>query len=131
MMLRQKLHFQEQFIRKYGIHVNNVRDADQMKECVDILDRLIEDDYHSTAFAEHDERWGKAELNWFDIDDDPEHGTDLVELKITHPKVKTDEDNEQERNDFRKACEREDYLRQSDLRLLFENMRQNIQGWWD
>lgn len=129
MILRHKLNLQQQFIREHGIHENNVQDADEIKECVDILDRLIEDDYHSVAFEAHDKRWGAAELNWEELEDDPE--SDLVQLKITHPKVKTDKDHDMERKAFRLACEREDYLRKSDLKLLFGIMRDKIQGWWD
>lgn len=128
MILRHKLNLQQQFIREHGVHVNNVQDADEIKECVELLDNLIEDDYHSKAFEAHDKRWGAAEMNWVDAS---EHGDDMVQLKITHPKVVTDEDHANERVDFLEACEREDYLRKSDLRLLFDIMRKKIQGWWD
>lgn len=129
--MRHKLHLQEQFIREHGIHVNNIQDADQIKECVDILDRLIEDDYHSKAFVDHDKRWGKAVLNWLDYKEKDGKENDLFELKITHPKVKTEKDLDMERKDFRLACEKEDQLRRRDMRNLFLNMYRNIQGWWD
>lgn len=128
MMLKAKLNFQEQYIRKHGIHVHNVRDADEIKVCIDALNRLIEDDYHSEAFQEHDDRWGKAEMDWLDAEDE---GEGMVELKITYPKVKTEKDIDMEKNAFRLACTHEEYLRRKDMRTLFLNMYKNIQGWWD
>jgi hypothetical protein len=130
MMLRAKLNFQEQYIRKHGIHVHNVRDADEIKVCIDALNRLIEDDYHTEAFAEHKERWGEATMNWIDAEDEGDM-TDLVELKIRYPNVKTKEDVIQEKKTFKLACTKEDYLRKKDMRTLFLNMYKNIQGWWD
>ncbi|GAG87616.1 unnamed protein product, partial [marine sediment metagenome] len=99
-----------------------------IKVCIDALNRLIEDDYHSEAFQEHDDRWGKAEMDWLDAEDE---GEGMVELKITYPKVKTEKDIDMEKNAFRLACTREEYLRRKDMRTLFLNMYKNIQGWWD
>jgi len=132
MILRQKLHFQEQFIRKDGIHVHNERDADEIKACVILLDRLIEDDYHSNAFKGHDKCWGPAEFEWEDVSPEEVEGrVGMKKLNIIHPKVKTEQDHENERDDFLKACETEDQLRKKDMRNLFLNMYRNIQGWWD
>lgn len=131
MMLRQKLIFQEKFIRAHGIHVNNKQDADQIQECIDCLDRLIEDDYHSEAFEQHDKRWGESEMNWKDVEEGKYKEKGMVQLNITYPNVKTARDLEIEREDFKKSCQTEDDLRQTDLKDLFNNMRCNIQGWWD
>jgi hypothetical protein len=132
MILRQKLHFQEQYIREHGIHVHNVRDADEIKICVDCLDRLIEDDYHSEAFKKHNKRWGEPEFKWEDVPPEKVEGrVGMTKLNITHPLVDTVQDHENEREDFRDACETEDQLRKKDMRNLFLNMYRNIQGWWD
>jgi len=132
MILRQKLRFQEQYIREHGIHVHNVRDADEIKVCLDCLDRLIEDDYHSEAFEKHDKRWGKAELEWEDVSPEEVEGrVGMTKLNITHPNVKTEEDHEKERLDFLQSCESEDSLRKKDMLTLFDTMYQKIQGWWD
>ena len=127
-MLRQKLHFTEQFIRKHGIHVNNIEDADEIKTCVDILDRLINDVHHDEAFKRHYEIFGRPDFKWNDVDDEEE---DLVQLEIDYPNVKTEEDKRQERINFRDACQEEVYLREYDLAKLFKYMNEYIQGWWD
>jgi hypothetical protein len=126
-MLRQKLHFTEQFTRKHGIHVNNISDADRMKECIDLLDSLMNDDYHEIAFTDHLKRFGQPQMIWEDIEGEK----DLVELKIEYPKVKTPGDKAFQKAIFRQACKTEALLREADLDQLFKLMRNHIQEWWD
>ena len=126
-IFRHKLHLTEQFIRHHGIHINNIDDANKIKICVNLLDRLIEDEYHETAFKRHVEKWGPPDLNWNDSKDYPK----MCELSITHPNVKTDKDKKAERKDFSNSCKNESALREQDLDMLFKNMRKHIQTWWD
>jgi hypothetical protein len=126
-VFRHKLHLTEQFIRSHGVHTNNIADADKIKVCVNLLDRLIKDEYHESAFKHHEEKWGIADFNWHDSE---EH-KGMSELSITHPNVETDEDKKVERKDFKNACKHEAALREQDLDLLFKNMRKHIQSWWD
>ena len=126
-VLRHKLHLTEKQIREYGHHVHNERDADNIKVCVNLLDRLITDEYYEMAFKRHEEKWGEAEFRFEDVEDNPE----LQSLHIDHPNVRTKEDEEQERKEFRRASEHEAKLREQDLDMLFTNMRKYIQTWWD
>ena len=133
-MLRQKLHFTEQFIRHHGVHVNNVEDADEIKTCVDILDRLINDVHHDEAFKKHHEIFGVPDLDWKEADGDIDKflkDDEYVQLHINYPKVKSTEDERQEKIGFNDACREETYLREYDLAKLFETMKEHIQGWWD
>ena len=125
-LLHKKLSLMEENIRKYGIHVNAEQDADKIKICVNILKRLIDDKYHEIAHSNHKKKWGESKMNFIDTDD-PE----LSELKITYDSVKTDKDKEQQRKDFRRACEKEQELREQDLDMLFTLLRKHIQTWWD
>lgn len=125
--LRHKLNLTEQFIRHHGIHVNNIADADKIKKCVILLDRLMKDEYHENAFKRHDEKWGGAELDWKDLEDD----SNRSELIITHPNVKTEKDKIKERKDFKLSIKKEQHLREQDLDLLFTLLRKHIQTWWD
>jgi len=127
MMLRNKLKNQEQYIRKYGIHLYAERDADNMKVCILLLDRLIEDNYHVMAFKRHDEKWGEANMTWPDYDAKPGYSI----LKIDRPNVNTEKEKAQERKEFRTCSKHEGYLIQQDLDLLFKTMRKHIQAWWD
>ncbi len=119
-ILRQKLHFTEQTIRRYGHHENDIKDADRIKRCVDILDRLIEDAHYDEVFEEHCKKWGHPEFSWKED-----------KLYIKYPNVKTRLDDESEQIDFRKASNKEESSRQADIDELFEIMRKHIQEWWD
>ena len=44
-ILRKKLSLMEEGFRKHGHSVNSEKDADNIKKCVLLLDRLINDDY--------------------------------------------------------------------------------------
>ena len=126
-VLRHKLHLTEQLIRHHGHHVHRKRDADQIKVCINLLDRLIEDEYFEMAFKKHYEKWGHPDLSWRDSE---EHKGMCV-LNIDYPNVKTDEDKNAEKKDFKFASTHEAKQREQDLDLLFKLMRKHIQGWWD
>jgi len=124
-ILRHKLRLMEIQIREYGHHTNSDRDADNIKVCVNLLDRLIADEYHEMAFKDHDRKWGEPDFRWEKYKDD----SDLVELHIDRDKVTNEK--EQERKEFRRASTHEANLREQDLDMLFKNIRKYIQTWWD
>ena len=126
-VLRHKLHLTERLIRHHGHHLYHLKDADKIKICVNLLDRLINDEYHEMAFKNHEKKWGEMQLNFKDAADYP----GMHEAVITHPNVKTDEDKKAERKEFRRCSKHEADLREKDLDLLFKMMRKHIQSWWD
>jgi len=126
-ILRKKLQLMEHQIRTFGHHTRNIEDADNIKICVNLLTRLIEDDYHEMAFKKHDEKWGDIELKTKPLEDNP----DLYSVDFHRDGIKTEKDKEQERKEFQRACKHEANLREQDLDMLFKNMRKYIQTWWD
>jgi len=126
-MLHKKLSLMEYSIRNHGHHTNRGKDADKIKKCVLLLQRLMDDEYHETAFKRHYEKWGEPELNWKETEGDSR----LVECLITHAGVKTQEDKKLERKQFKTAAEMENHLRQQDIDMLFDLMKKHIQTWWD
>ena len=126
-ILRHKLYLTQKHIRNHDIHVHAERDADRMKLCVLLLDRLIKDDYHEMAFKNHDKKWGDIELKTKPTKENP----DLYSVDFHRDNIKTPEDREQERKEFNNAYEHEQYLIQQDLDLLFNTMRKHIREWWD
>ena len=125
-ILKHKLDLTQKHLRKYGHHVDAEKDADRIKVCVNLLNRLIKDDYHENAFKKHHEKWGEPEFNWTDL-----QGSELSQLQINYKNVKTDQDKANQEKEYRKCIEREEFLKNQDLDLLFKIMRKHIQGWWD
>jgi hypothetical protein len=117
----------EKNIRKNGIHLRAEQDADKMKLCVNLLDRLIEDDYVHNALKYHDRKWGEGEFEFTPVDG-KKH---LTSLDIIRHKVKTPKDKEQEQKEWRVCLDRSDNLQVQDLELLFKLMRKHIRSWWD
>jgi len=127
LILRHKLHLTEQLIRNHGHHVNNIQDADKIKKCVLLLDRIIKDDYHENVFIHHDKKWGETELLFTDSTDYP----DCSVLNITRENIKTKEDKQKEREEFRRLMKKPGLLKDQDIELLFKLMRKHILSWWD
>ena len=126
-VLHFKLSQTEKYLRKYGHHLNAERDAYNIQVCVNLLKRLMDDDYGEMVFKPHDKKWGKAKFNWDDCEDKPGY----CSLRIERPDVKTEEDKIQERKEFRLLSKHEEQLKQQDLDYLFKMMRKHIQSWWD
>lgn len=126
-VLRFKLSETSKYLRKYGHHLNAERDADNIQVCVNLLDRLLKDEYHEMVFKLHDKKWGRPKFNWDDVKDKPGY----CSLRIERPNVITEKDKEQERKEFRRISGHEEQLRKQDIRYLFKMMTKHIQGWWD
>ncbi|MCF8019852.1 MAG: hypothetical protein K9L62_10645 [Vallitaleaceae bacterium] len=126
-LLHKKLSLMENFFRHSGIHTNAVSDADKIKICVLLLERLKEDNYLMNAMKRHDEKWGESEFNSKESKSHP----GFYELDITYDKVKTAQHEKEQKRDFKNASERERYLMEQDLDMLFSSLRKNIQSWWD
>jgi hypothetical protein len=126
-ILKRKLELQENFIRNHGHHLNAEKDADRMKICILLLDRLIEDNYIIDATKPHDKKWGEGKFNFEPCEDEPE----LSKLNIIYENVKNAEDEKQQKKEYKIAAERANNSRQNDLNHLFKIMNKYIEGWWD
>ena len=117
-----KLKRMEKLFRKYGHAVESESIADQIKEVIVGLDRLVEDDYCTDLYSTIRKRWGELEF--------AETGKDgYSTLKAT--KVKTKEDEESYSTAIRECVKLEEKAIQEDLALVFDTMRDNIRSWWD
>jgi len=125
-ILNHKLKLTENFTRNHGNHIDRERDADQIKECITILNRLMEDDYLENTFSSFHKKWGEAELNFTKVDDPKS-----CEVHIDYPNVKTPEDEENVDKEFKENMEKTKETKNKDLDMLFQLMRNNIEGWWD
>jgi hypothetical protein len=121
---RLKLSRMEKMIREKGCHVYNIKDADNIKKAVQAIDRLLADDYHDNAFKDHDAKWGKLNVSW---------GPDingLSEMIFDRENI-TEDNQEQERREFKKCLEHSDYLKKQDLKYLTDIINTYLFTWWD
>lgn len=91
-MLHRKLSKMEEYFRTGDFYENQEKDADNMKICVDGLKRLIDNEYDSIAFKDHEEKWGKLDMKFWD----PKEGQDCGEITFSRPNALTEEQKEQE-----------------------------------
>jgi len=122
-----KLSNMEKYLRKYGHSTNAEKDADKIKVCINLLKRLMDDEYYDMVFKKHHEKWGEPKFNWFDLKDKPGYS----ELKIKRPNVITKKDEEIEKNGYNRLMQVENNLRQQDIDYLFSTIKKYHQGWWD
>jgi len=125
-ILRFKISNMERNFRKYGHHEGSEKDADNMSKCVEVLHRLIEEDYSEEAFGEHDKKWGEAS---FKLTDSDKKG--FKQLLVERPNIKTKEDEEQERKEYRYCLKEEERLIKQDIDYLFDMLKKHVRGWWD
>lgn len=125
-MLKFKISNMEQFFRKYGHHVGAEKDANNMSMCVEVLYRIIEEEHHKKAFEKHEKKWGEPSFKFIDSDK-----KGFKQLLIERPNVKTKEDEEQERKEFRHCIKEEERLIKQDYDYLFDMLKKHVREWWD
>ena len=123
-MMKFKLEQMETFFRSDNTWSMGVgKTADEIKRCILLLDRIIEDDYGS--YDVHDKKWGEMKMDFKAARDG------LSEMVITRPNVITDKDKKQESKEWKRCMEHEEMLKKQDMKYLFELMEKNLKGWWD
>ena len=61
-VLQHKLKQMIKLQRKYGHSINSNDYADQMQLCVNLLERIITDEYLDNALIPHEKKWGQSEM---------------------------------------------------------------------
>jgi len=120
-LLQKKLRNMEKYFRKYGNHIRSEADADDVKFCANLLERIIKDEYEQNAFAPHDKKWGELKI------DIGKNGL----VKFSRPNVITEEDKKKERAEF-KICNGRAYKsKMNDLEYLYNYIARHVLSWWD
>lgn len=119
-ILRLKLKNMEDLHRNYAHYVGSEKEADRLKLCVLLLDRLIDDNYYDIVFKNHEKKWGSLTL-----------GTSDGKCNISREKVYTEEDSYQEMKESKKLYQKENDLRKQDVDMLFDTIKKYVEGWWD
>lgn len=124
-LMRHKLNRMEKCIRN-GSHVDCDKDADQIKDCITIIDRMIDDNYEEAYNVAHDAKWGELET-W----DTKVPDSDYYEWHSKRKNAVTEDDKEQERKEFLAYMEKAETDRQNDYNTLFGLIAINLRKWWD
>lgn len=124
-ILRHWLSRMEDCQRNDKFHLHSDKRAEEIKLCILILDRLCEDNYLDNALREHDEYWGEIHT-WSSPCKEPGYS----QWNSARPNVRSPQDMERERKEFRKCIDHEAYMLNQDLDLLFKTIKKHHRGWW-
>lgn len=125
-VLQHKLKQMIKLQRKWGNSINADDYADQMQVCVNLLDRLLKDEYLENALKPHEEKWGNSEMIFKPYNDD---SCEFAGLSVE--KAVTEKDKDIEKKERMRLYKHSDQMAEQDLDMLFQNMRKYITGWWD
>jgi hypothetical protein len=112
-IMKLKLTLMEKHFRYHGMSTESIKDADNIKRCIVLLDRILADDYSELAFTEYNKKY-KINNDDFDLAS--------ITKPITDPT---------QQSDFKNAIQIETDMKENDFNELFKIIRENIQSWWD
>lgn len=125
-ILQFKLKQMEHLQRHYGNHINNEKVADKIKLCVNLLDRLIKEDYLTNNFKSHEKKWGEHHMHF-----NPIPNSELGEITFSVDNANTKKEKKDENDQRMNLYKHTDNLRKQDLDMLFYKMRKYVESWWD
>ena len=125
-IIKFKISNMEQYFRKHGHHVHADRDANNMSKCGEVLYRIIEDNYGTELLKEHDKKWGKISTKFVES-----NKGGLTKFSIKRSNVKTKQDEQQERLEFKNCLKEESRLIKRDIDYIFDMLKKHIEEWWD
>jgi len=127
-LLKFKLQLMEKNHRNCKVFCeSDIKNADQIKKCIEITDRLILDEYTEKSLVEHNKKWGELEVS----DGESEDGGLTIPIITHRERVITEQNKLNEREEFIKCTEEADLKQQKDIDLLFGIIKDNILRWWN
>lgn len=128
-LLKHKLVKQRECIVKHGHSVSKVSDHQDrtLTICINLLDRLIKEEYAHYLYDKHDAKWGKMHILEMKETGDNRAYRGLFQ----RDKVVTEKQKEQESKEFMRISEHEEYMIRQDLAYLTMMIRKHIRTWWD
>ncbi len=124
-ILEHKFQLMENHFRYKGMHVGSERDANQMKVCRLLLQRLMEENYNTP----YDER-NKLHFDWFRLKMKKAFG-EVPNEKGYFVILEGKESDEPDGRWILPASKHEDYLKKQDLNLLCSIINKYAVRWWD
>ena len=126
-IMKSKLEKMENLQRKHGIAINSKKYANQIKLCINLLHRIIQDDYIINALIPHEKKWGEAKMIFKPLSEN----SNYTELDFVVEKAITEKEIKQEDKERMRIYKHSDNMRKQDFDLLFKNLQKYIEGWWD
>ena len=109
-IIRKKLIRVEKLLRHNSHYIGAEQDADDVKVCILLLTRIIDDEYFNNYMIPFEKKWGKNSWDIFNKDY---------------------KENPDRTKDFSKVTEQENHSKQQDIEYLFKLLTKHIQSWWD
>ena len=130
-VMQYKIQRMSNHIKEHDRLMNSQKYAAQMQLCADTIQRLREDNYIEHEVEEHNSKWGQLICESIPLEEEhPSFGI-LYKMDLYHEKARELGLEDQEQEEMQALRELEDARRQADWDLLFSQMRENIQSWWD
>lgn len=123
-LLKKKLERLEPCIRN-GTNENRAEDADLILQVIDVLDRLIQDDYYAEECAKLDKEWESPDFVFVPT------GDGLYEIVDRALERRSKKEQEQRQEVYQKAIEQSQLKEKEDREFVFNTLRDNISFWWD
>jgi hypothetical protein len=124
--MRKKLVLMEKNFKKNGYHVGDEKNAQNMKLCINLLDRLIAEDYDVMAFKKHKKKWGDS----YHVTT-PTENKYLANFSIEYKNANTAKEKDLQEKDFKRCWEHKEKLEKQDIDLLFKIIKKHYAWWWD
>jgi hypothetical protein len=129
-ILVKKLEHQRDFFLSDNTHlVNSEETANQIQKAIDGLIKTKDswEYYEGPAYQEVVEKWGENQFRTEPFED----STDMLEVHLDNPNIKTEEDKGQYYKEFKESMVsiRKQYVK--DKRAVYKYIADNIDNWWD
>jgi hypothetical protein len=109
-----------------AMSVGSEKRAKEMRRCIALLDRIINDKYADLPLDQLERKYG--EMVW-DFHQIPNSSFSTVDIHRNPPKGTPEY--EAERKESSKIFKHAAWQKQNDINYLFDYMKRNIQKWWD
>ena len=130
-LLKQKLVFMSDSIERCGNHVDHMKDVRQMRACIKLIDKILNDEY---GYIEaHEKKWGALSLTFEPAYDHEtgEQNPHLCKMVSNRANALFPKDREQELEEYRIALTKEDQANRRISKALFLIINKNYRRWWD
>lgn len=96
-----------------------------LKECIDILGRLLEDDYEKPFREAHDKKWGELKTEFVKVG-----GSKYSRMLFSRPKAITETEKRQEQKEDMRNFRKATTLKEHDRERLYFLLHKYEENWW-